>query len=308
MRPALSGLTAHLPDVDLPRGVGGHVLGTVLAGLAAALFAVGSVAVHAASATEGGGGAPSWRVLLRRPSWLLGQGATVAAALLQVAALGLAPVAVVQPVLAGGLVVALAIRAVLDRAAPPALQALGAVCTTAGLALFLVAAQPGPATHRAASLPVAVAAVVVVLLALATSRLPAGPAAAVLAALVAGVALGVAAVVVSAALDVLQHRGVVAALTAVPTYAAVATALAAQYASQQAFARGRLAVSLPTLTVVDPLAAVPVAGLLLGERLAPGHAGVWAPAAVLAAVGVVLLARERRPVSEEPSAPADRPA
>jgi hypothetical protein len=305
VRPALEGLTAHLPDVDLPRGVGGHVLGTVLAGLAAALFAVGSVAVHAASAgsaTASAGAAPSWRVLLRRPAWLLGQGATVAAALLQVAALGLAPVAVVQPVLAGGLVIALAVRAVLDRTAPPALQVIGAVCTTAGLALFLVAAQPGPATHRAAPLLVAVAAAVVVLLALATSRLPAGPAAAVVAAVVAGTALGVAAVVVSAALDVLQHRGVVAALTAVPTYAAVATAVAAQYASQQAFARGRLAVTLPTLTVVDPLAAVPVAGVLLGERLAPGHAGVWAPAAALAAVGVVLLARERRPVGADAGA------
>lgn len=298
MHPALA---LHLPDVDLPRGVGGHVLGTVLAGLAAALFAVGSVAVHAATAgsASSAGGAPVWRELLRRPAWLVGQGATVAAALLQVVALGLAPVAIVQPVLAGGLVVALGIRAVLDRAAPSLPQVLGAVCTTAGLAVFLVAAQPGPATHRAAAVPVAVAAGAVVALALATSRLPRGPAPAVLAALVAGVSLGVAAVLVSAALDVLTHRGVVAALTTVPTWAAVATAVAAQYASQQAFARGNLAVSLPTLTVVDPLAAVPIAGALLGERLAPGHAGVWAPAALLAAVGVVLLGRERRGVSGE---------
>jgi hypothetical protein len=119
----------------------------------------------------------------------------------------------------------------------------------------------------------------------------------VLAALVAGVALGVAAVLVSAALDVLQRHGVLAALTAAATWAAVATAVAAQYASQQAFARGDLAVSLPALTVVDPLAAVPIAGALLGERLAPGHAGVWGPAALLAAAGVVLLGRERQPPS-----------
>ena len=130
-----------------------------------------------------------------------------------------------------------------------------------------------------------------------TTRLPRGPAGSVLAALVAGVALGVAAVLVSAALDVLQRHGVLAALTAGATWAAVATAVAAQYASQQAFARGNLAVSLPTLTVVDPLAAVPIAGALLGERLAPGHAGVWAPAALLAAVGVVLLGQDRHPPS-----------
>lgn len=296
MRGALAGLTSHLPDIDLPRGVGGHVLGTVLAGLAAGLFAVGSVAVHAAtarSAAGGAAGAPDWRVLLRRPAWLVGQGATVVAALLQVVALGLAPVGVVQPVLAGGLVIALAIRAVLDRAAPAPVQVLGAACTTAGLAVFLVAAQPGPATRPAGLVPVAVAAAAVVVLAAVTTRLPRGPGAAVLAALVAGVCLGVAAVLVSAALDVLQHRGLLAALAAAATWAAVATAVAAQYASQQAFARGNLAVSLPALTVVDPLAAVPMAAALLGERLTPGHAGVWGPAALLASLGVVLLGRER---------------
>jgi hypothetical protein len=293
----LTGVTSALPDIDLPRGVGGHVLGTVLAGLAAALFAVGSVAVHAATAgstTAGGGAAPSWRLLLRRPAWLVGQGASVAAALLQVAALGLAPVGVVQPVLAGGLVIALGLRAALDRVAPTLLQVLGATCTTAGLAVFLVAAQPGPSTRPAALLPVAASAAAVVLLAAATTRLPRRGGGSVLAALVAGVSLGVAAVLVSAALDVLEHQGLLAALTAGATWAAVATAVAAQYASQQAFARGNLAASLPTLTVVDPLAAVPIAGALLGERLAPGHAGVWGPAAVLAAAGVVLLGRGRR--------------
>jgi drug/metabolite transporter (DMT)-like permease len=300
-------VSSSLPDIDLPRGIGGHVLGTVLAGLAAALFAVGSVAVHAAtagSATTGGGAAPSWRVLLRRPAWLVGQGAAVAAALLQVVALGLAPVAVVQPVLAGGLVIALALRALLDRAAPTLLQVLGALCTTAGLAVFLVAAQPGPATRPAALLPVAASAAAVVVLAAATTRLPRGAGGSVPAALVAGVSLGVAAVLVSAALEVLQRHGLLAALTSGATWAAVATAVAAQYASQQAFARGNLAVSLPTLTVVDPLAAVPIAGALLGERLAPGHAGVWGPAALLAAVGVVLLGQERR----SPSAVQETPS
>lgn len=42
--------------------------------------------------------------------------------------------------------------------------------------------------------------------------------------------------------------------------------------------------SLPALTVIDPLAAVPAARLLLHERLEPGHAAVWLPAAAVAAV------------------------
>jgi hypothetical protein len=48
---------------------------------------------------------------------------------------------------------------------------------------------------------------------------------------------------------------------------------------------------MPALVLLDPLAAVPAARLLLGERLEPGHAGVWVPAAVVAAIGVVLLSR-----------------
>ncbi|WP_246271495.1 hypothetical protein [Amycolatopsis acididurans] len=81
-------------------------------------------------------------------------------------------------------------------------------------------------------------------------------------------------------------------------------AVTAQIGSQQAYSRGALAWSLPALTVVDPLAAIPAARLLLGERLEPGHAAVWAPAALIAVVGVVLLARTgsgcRRPVFTRP--------
>lgn len=81
----------------------------------------------------------------------------MAAVVLQVAALGLAPVSVVQPMLAGGLVVALAVRSVRDSRFPSTNDLLGA-------------------------------------------------------ALAAGVAMGVAAVLISAALNTFGRGGVVAAL------------------------------------------------------------------------------------------------
>jgi hypothetical protein len=292
-------------DVDIPSGVGGYALGTVLAGLAAAFCAVGSVMQHQAVSDSDTGAGLGLRRLASRPGWLLGQSAIVVGTVLQVAALGLAPVAIVQPILAGGLVVALGLRAARDRRLPSGGEFLGAGCTAAGLAAFLIAARP--AVGRADVLPgtVLVVVTVVVLLALVglatrTSRSTAG---AVTCGAIAGVALGVAAVLTSAALKVLGDRGVVAALTSAPLWAAIVTALAAQYASQQAFSRGALALSLPALTVVDPVAAVPAARLLLGERLVPGHASVWLPAAVIAAAGVALLARPRRdhgPVGQEP--------
>src|SRR5690242_3419622 len=94
------------------------VLGAALAAAAAALFAVGAFLQHQAAAASSSGGALDVRLLVRRPAWVAGQGATLLGTGVQVAALSFAPVAVVQPVLAGALVVALAIRAVRSRCVP----------------------------------------------------------------------------------------------------------------------------------------------------------------------------------------------
>jgi hypothetical protein len=279
-------------DVDVPRGVGGHGLGTALAVLAAVLCAVGSVMQQEAAAASVSGGALQWRSLARRPPWLFGQGAVVAGTLLQVAALGLAPVAIVQPVLAGGLLVALGMRALRDRRLPPGGAFVGGACTAVGLATFLIAANPAAARTDVIPGPVAVV-ITVLLVAVAVEaavRFGRGRVGALLCGAATGVALGVAAVLTSAALKVLSDHGLLHALRSAPLWAALVTSAIAQYGSQQAFSRGSLSLSLPALTVIDPLAAVPAARLLLGEHLSPGHAVIWAPAAALAAVGVVLLA------------------
>jgi hypothetical protein len=54
------------------------------------------------------------------------------------------------------------------------------------------------------------------------------------------------------------------------------------------------------LILLDPVAAIPAAHLLLGERLEHGHAVVWLPAAAVAAVGVVILARTEAPRATAP--------
>lgn len=280
-----------LADVDLPRGVGGYVVGTALAGVAALLFAVGSVAQHEVTAGTSSGGQVRWRTVLAHRGWLASQGATVLAALVQVAALALAPVAIVQPVLAGGLVMALALRSLRDHRWPRTTEVAGAVLATAGLAIFLVFARPGHgnAGHLSVGLTAALSAVVVLFM-LGAARLVRGRAGAFLCGLAAGVGLGLAAVLISAALDVLQHRGVLAALSSASLWAALATSLTAMYCTQVAFSRGSLSLSLPALSVVDPLAAVVAAEILLHEHLSLTHVLIWAPAAVAAAAGVALLA------------------
>ena len=234
---------------------------------------------------------------------MIGQGATLAATALQLVALGMAPVAIVQPLIASGLVVALAIRAVRDRRPPSFVEYIGVACATAGLAVFLVAAQPaaGAADIVPGLAAVSVTVVVALVLVLAAPRAGRGAPGALACGGAAGIALAVAAVLAASALKTLTAHGWLLVFVEPSFWGALVTASAAAVASQQAFARGNLAWSLPALTVLDPLAAVPAARLLLGERLQPGHSLVWVPAAIVASVGVAVLARSGR----EPRHPAE---
>src|SRR3954467_880116 len=151
---------------DGPQGGGSPLAGLLLAALAAVLFAVGAVLQHEAAERSRTPTGLSLRMMMKRRRWMLGQGATMLGTGSQVAALAVAPVAVVQPMLAVGLVVALGLRAIRTKQAPLKLELFGAALTTGGLAVFLVAAQPAKGIHTAppSSIEVIVAVVVSVIL------------------------------------------------------------------------------------------------------------------------------------------------
>lgn len=274
-------------------GSGNPAAGLLLAALAAVLFAVGAVLQHEAAEASTSADGLRLRRLVTRPKWALGQGATLLGTGSQVAALALAPVAVVQPVLAAALVVALGLRALRNRQAPLRLELVGAGLTTGGLAVFLVAARPAAAAthHPPSTLAVLAAVVVSVVLVAVATLFGRGAHGALACGSAAGIAAGIAAVLISIGLRSLHEGGWVHALAGIAVWGALVVAVVAQLGGQQAYARGSLAWSLPALILLDPLAAIPAARLLLGERLEPGHAAVWLPAAAVAAVGVVLLAR-----------------
>ena len=94
---------------------GSPLAGLLLAMLAAVLFAVGAVLQHEAAELSTTASGLSLRKLIRRRRWMLGQAATLLGTGTQVAALAVAPVAVVQPMLAVALVVGLGLRAVRTR-------------------------------------------------------------------------------------------------------------------------------------------------------------------------------------------------
>lgn len=278
-------------------GVGAHWSGTLIGAGSALFFAVGAVVEQEATLASTSGGTLDLRELVRRPAWLAGQGANVVGIVLQIVALALAPVSIVQPLLAGGLVVALGLRSVRDRRWPVGRDLLGAALAAGGLAVFLAAAHPADeAQDRVPGKLAVLAAALVALVLVALTRLAReGRRGALGSGLVAGIAMGIAAVLISAALKTLSRDGLLDALTGPALWGAVVVAIGAQIACQQAFSRGSLAWSLPVLTVADPLAAVPAARWLLAERLAPGHVWVWGTAAAVAALGVVLLARAVEP-------------
>jgi hypothetical protein len=272
---------------------GSPLLGIGLATLAAVLFAVGAVLQHEAAELSTTARGLSLRRLLRRRRWMIGQTATLLGTGSQVVALAVAPVAVVQPTLAVTLVFGLGLRAVRTRQIPLRQELVGVALTTGGLAVFLLAARPARAAEPPGPSVLAIVLVVglsVLLVAVAT-RVGHGPHGALACGSAAGIAAGIAAVLISVGIHSLQEDGWVRALAGVTIWGAVLVAGIAIVGGQQAYARGSLAWSLPALILLDPLAAVPAARLLLGERLEPGHAAIWLPAAVVAAIGVVLLAR-----------------
>src|SRR4051812_19269720 len=285
---------------------GSPLLGLLLAVLAAMLFAVGAVLQHEAADLSRTPGGLSLRLLVRRRRWMLGQGATLCGTGTQVAALAVAPVAVVQPMLAVGLVVALGIRAVRTRMVPVRVELIGAGLTTGGLVVFLLAAQPEEAHHQPPPSSIAVIAAVILSIALVAGATLLGHGAhgALACGAAAGIAAGIGAVLISVGVRSLQEGGWVHALAGVAVWGAIIVAVVAVLGGQQAYARGALAWSLPALILLDPLAAIPTARLLLDEHLEPGHAAVWLPAAVVAGIGVVLLARTGEPHGTEETRPA----
>jgi drug/metabolite transporter (DMT)-like permease len=286
------------------------VLTAVLLALAGACaFAVSTVVQHRTATDSPMVGGSRWLVrLARRPAWLAAQAAGGLGVALHAAALRSGPVALVQPLLASGLVFALALGAWVDRRHPgrPRLgpgQWVAALAVALGLTGFLLAARPaaGAATAPGAGLAVvAVAALLVATVAMVVTRRPGRPHAALVRGVAAGTCFGVTGLLLKQLLG-----------APLPSWSAAGTAgelvvvaLAGIYASQGAFAAGPLVESLPVTTVLEPAIGVLLAEPLFGESLLPGagaRLGQLA-GALLLGVGLVVLAR-RGPAGVDEAVP-----
>jgi drug/metabolite transporter (DMT)-like permease len=232
--------------------------------------------------------------LVRRPRWLAGILADLAGYGLQVYALDNGPLALVQPLLAAGLLLALLFNVTATHRGLRQQDWIAALATAAGLAIFIAlgapkgaASEPAPWTWVAFT--TVTAAAVVVALALALRRGPAGRAA--LFAAGAGIAFALCAALTKQSLAEL-HEGVRLLLTTGYVYGLAACGAIGMLLAQSAFQSGALAASLPMLSLSEPVYAVVAGAVLFHEHLRSGwHGAIAVLGAVVAATAVVYLAK-----------------
>ncbi len=238
--------------------------------------------------------------LARRPTWLLGIVADVAAVALQAVALHFGAVTLVQPLLVAGLPVAVLLSARYAGRALLGKERLGLLLCTGGLLLLAPAtattslgAAPSRATAALAGLLLGAAAGALLLLAHRVPRL-APPATGT----AAGAVIGAGSVLLAVSAG--RSGDIPALFSSVAPYAALVVGLLGLLLSQVAFQTGALGAPLAALSVVEPVVAVLLAVTVLHEHLPSGGADRAAAGvgALLAVGGVVALTREK-PVGAE---------
>lgn len=224
--------------------------------------------------------------LARRPLWLLGNVLDGVGYLFQFLALRRGSLPLVEPLLVLSLVFALPVAAWLDHRRVHAPDVVSTALIVAGLGLFLGVARPGLGHPRASAASWAVLTAVVVVgcvLAVLLAQRGSRQRAAVLLAAGSGLAFGYVAAL-SERTGHLLDFGVIHALGTWEPYAMIVGGAGALLLTQSAFHAGALRLSLPTLTVVQPLVAVVIGLWLFGE-----HVNSAGPAPLFEVLGLALI-------------------
>lgn len=252
-----------------------HPVGAIACALLAALlFALAAVAQQRAAASVAAD-QPLIGSLIRNPRWWAGMVGDAGGYGMQVAALALGAVLLVQPILVSALVFALPLAARLNGRRITGRELGMAVALTAALVCFVVIGNPtegnSTAPLRDWLIPLAVL-LGAVAICVAAAELPqlrrrasAGERALLLGA-GGGALFGLAAALTSYVTDLFEH-GVGEVLSSWQTWALVASGVIGLYLQQRAYQVGPLAASLPAVTIAEPLAAAFLGRTVLDERL-----------------------------------------
>jgi drug/metabolite transporter (DMT)-like permease len=261
-----------------------------LALAAALLFSLGTVLqqqVAARASEEEARGAGFLLRLARRPRWLAGIAADALGFVAQAAALGLGRIVVVQPLLATSVVFALPLGARLEHKPASRVEILAAIVVTAGLAAFLVLADPEGGVEDASTgawlLSFGAAVVLCGALVLAArGRSPLRRAA--LLGTAAGILFALSAALTKATVEQLDD-GVLEVLAHWHLYALLVVGYVSMTLSQASLQTGALAPAVATQMALDPVASLFLGTLAFDETI---HDSAAATVAALIAFAVMI--------------------
>lgn len=263
------------------------------------------IAQHTADGDDETGGQPSAAGLLRlfkHPIFLLAIAGDGVGFALQIVALTLGSVVVIQPLVVLMLPVALAVGSIWDRRRPQRRDYLGVIGVVAGLGTFLGLVGKSSAGHVHRPRDLALTIALVLAAALVLSLVVTGRNKVIRGAMfgaTAGLCFGTLAVMVDAASDRASDAGIHALVSGpkgvVPLIGILVLGGGGIVLTQLSFQVGALNATLPANLAVDPATGVVFGALLLGESVPKSPGYVIAYVACLAAVvaGTIRLARPR---------------
>jgi drug/metabolite transporter (DMT)-like permease len=251
--------------------------------------------------------------LARQRWWLAGTVALLCGYGFQAVALANGRLAVIQPLLVTTIVFALPLGYFLTDQVVGRREILGAAVVVLGLAVFTMVGKAADGNDNAPANEWAVAvlffgSIAAVLLYLG-GRGPVVRKAALYGAS-AGVLFGLSAALCKPTVEILGDDGISGVIESWELYAFAAAGILAFVIQQVSLATGKLAASVATVSVCNPIVGILIGTLLLDERLAEPtwHKVVAYSALVVALAGAVIISMSTEGAKEEGAAPAPAPA
>lgn len=232
------------------------------------------------------------KTLLHRPLWWAGTGAAVTGYAFQAVALAYGSLLLVAPLLVSALLFALPLSAWLSHRRVGRAAWGWATVLTLALGVFVALARTKSGDYEGSELGAMVAAVVCAVLVggcVLASRRFADWRRAILLALGVGMMFGVVAVLTKIEMHILTAESVLRAVSSPVTYLLVAVGVGATLLQQAAFHAGSLQASVPAMLVLEPVVAVMLGQVVLGEHLAVStHSAIALGAAMAAMVAATI--------------------
>ena len=286
-----------------------HALAIGSALLAAFFAAVGivvrqrAIQQEAAASQDSGAIVTSW---IRQPAWWAGTLGAIGGYVFQALALAHGSLLLVQPLLVSSLLFVLPLGARFSNQHVRGRDWSWALLLTAALTVFVLVGQPREGHYRppvpAWTVALATSVPVVIVCVLAARRRTGRPRAMLLAGVVA-VLLGMVAVLTKVSTHRLAVHGWHGLLTVPAPYLLVALAVTVTVLQQSAFHAGALQASVPIMLVGEPIVAVLLGVVILGEHLVVRGAGgvILALAVVAMTAATVALGRDSAAAPTQPA-------